>query len=261
MNVILTGEGFLGSRLKQKLMADTPLDYTHIPHNQIQTTTIKPFDYFFFCSSYGNLASHTNEEEIYKANIEDLLHVLFQVKNMKFKSFVYISSSSVKLKTQTTYSRTKRAAEEILLAMMEKHKLPIIIIRPFSITGVGEQSEHLIPKLIRSCLYGDKIDFVGSPTHDFIDVDDVAEGILNLVNHQAKGIFELGTGESYSNHDVLTLVEIATGKNAKINPVTGLRSYDNEHWVSNNFNARRFGWLPKKTLGDSIKEMVAYEKN
>lgn len=257
----LTGEGFLGSNIKKKLSENLPLDYTHIPHDQIQTFKYAPFDYFFFCSTYGNLASHTDEEQIFQANIEDLIHVLMQIKNFNFKSFVYVSSSSVKLKTQTTYSRTKRAAEEILLAYMERNKLPVCIIRPFSITGVGEQPEHLIPRLIKSCLYGDKIDFVGHPTHDFIDVEDVASGILNLSQNKAKGIFELGTGKRYTNHDVLALVEAATGKSAKINPVEGMRAYDNDNWVSTNFRARSFGWLPTKSLQDSIREMVAYEKN
>lgn len=261
MKVYLTGEGFLGSTLKQQLVQSLPLDYTHIPHKDIQTAEIKPFDYFFFCSTYGNLASHTDEDAIFKANIEDLLAVLRQIKNYPFKSFVYVSSSSVRLKVQTTYSRSKKAAEEILLAFMERHNLPVCIIRPYSITGVGEQNEHLIPTLIRSCLDGEKISFVPTPTHDFIDVEDVAGGIINLAEHSARGIFELGTGKSYTNQQVLDLVEDITGKKANVNIVPSLRSYDNTNWVSNNFKARGYGWLPNKTLKQSITEMVNYEKN
>ena len=133
--VYITGStGFLGSHLTKRLS-----DYLPIGHEHIQTTPLNPFSYFYFLSAYGNMATHTGEEAIFKANVEDLLSVLPRIKDFRFQSFVYMSTSSVRLKTQTTYSRSKRAAEEILLAFMERHDLPICIIRPYSITGVGEQ--------------------------------------------------------------------------------------------------------------------------
>lgn len=246
----LTGKGFIGKKLLEKI------DAVHIPHDKIQSTKLKPFDYFFFLSSYGNLASQDDDSKIFKANIEDLISILNQVKKMKFKSFVYFSSSSVKLKYQTTYSRCKKAAEEILLAIMERHNVPICIVRPFSVTGVGEQEEHLIPTLIRSCMEGEKMKFVGEPTHDFIDVEDVVDGILNLSEHGARGIFELGTGVKAQNEHVLMLVEHITGKKANIDRVSSVRDYDNDSWVSTNFKSRSWGWLAKKNLKQSIEEMV-----
>jgi nucleoside-diphosphate-sugar epimerase len=187
--------------------------------------------------------------------------VLLQIKKYKFKSFVFISTSSVRLKRQTTYSRCKKAAEEILLSMMEKYDLPICIIRPFSITGVGEQSEHLIPVLIDAAYTGKEVDFTPEPTHDFIDVEDVVEGIINLSEHSARGVFELGTGIKTTNFEVLELVEKITEKKVKARFIDNLRPYDNKDWVSTNFKSRSYGWLPKKTLEQSITEMVdAYRR-
>lgn len=251
----LTGStGFIGSHLLPKLKGDV----VTIPHDKIQSTKLKPFDYFYFLSAYGNLNSHKDEDQIYKANIGDLMHVLSQIREFKFKSFVYISTSSVMLKTQTTYSRTKHAAEELLLAFMEKHDLPVCIIRPFSVTGAGEQGEHLIPTLLDSAKTGKLVNFVPNPTHDFIDVDDVAEGIVSLANHGARGIFQLGTGKETTNQEVLDIVEKVTGKKVNINLVDSLRSYDTQGWVSNNYKARGYGWFPKLTLEDSIR--AQYEK-
>lgn len=251
----MTGEGFIGTHLKKQLTHELPLDYTHIPHEQILTTKLKPFDAFYFLSTYGNMSTQTDEKAIFQANVGDLLAILLQLKTIKFQSFTYISTSSVRLKVQTTYSRSKKAAEELLLAFMERYNLPICIIRPYSVTGVGEQEEHLIPTLINAAITGKEINFVPDATHDFIDVDDVAGGILNLSQHSARGIFELGTGKSYTNQQVLNLVEKVTGKKIKVNIVPSLRVYDNDNWVSNNFKARGYGWLPKKTLEQSIKEM------
>jgi nucleoside-diphosphate-sugar epimerase len=84
----------------------------------------------------------------------------------------------------------------------------------------------------------------------------------NLSEHSARGIFELGTGQSYSNQDVLDIVEKVTKKKANINVVGSLREYDSEEWVSTNFRSRGYGWTPKKSLEQSISEMVqAYEQS
>lgn len=244
--------GFLGTHLTKRIG-----DFIGIHHQDIPQTKIDGFSKFFFLSAYGNMAFHTESDKIVKANVSDLIHFLNQIDFKKtFRSFVYISTSSIKLKRQTMYSRTKKAAEEILLSYAEKYDMPICIIRPFSITGVGEQKEHLIPTLIRSCMEGDRIDFVPKPVHDFIDVEDVVAGILNLSNHSAKGIFELGTGIGYTNQQVLELVQEVTGKEANVDVVYKLRDYDNEEWISNNYRARMYGWLNRKSLKQSIQEMV-----
>jgi len=253
--VFLTGsKGFLGSHLLKRFP-----DAICIPHDKIDSIKLTPFDRFFFLSSYGNMSFHDDDAKIFKANISDLISILTQKATYKgFKSFTFISTSSVRLPVQTMYSRSKKAAEEILLAFMEKHKLPICIIRPFSICGVNEQKEHLIPTLIRSCMKGEKVNLVLEPMHDFIDVEDIVDGIVNLSDHSARGIYELGTGHQTSNKEVLEIVEKVCGKKANVNIVPSIREYDTANWVSTNFKARGYGWLPRKTLEQSIEESYEY---
>jgi len=250
--VYVTGaNGFIGSNLTKRIDHFTP-----IPHKEIATTVIDPYSRFFFLSTYGNMADHDSDTMILQANVGDLTRIIKQTDFNKINSFIYTSTSSVRLENQTMYSRTKRAAEQILFAFMEKYNAPICIIRPFSVTGVGEQKEHLIPTLIRSCMEGELVNFVPDPVHDFIDVEDVVSGIMNLSNHKARGIYELGSGKQYTNAEVLKMVEKETGKKATVNVVESMRDYDTEEWVSQNYKARGFGWLPKKSLETSISEMV-----
>ena len=257
MKEYVTGSsGFVGRHLTERLD-----NFVAIPHEKIQTFKYKPFKKFFFLSSYGNMATHTEDDLIIKANVSDLIHVVTNTNwENGIESFVYISTSSVTRKVQTMYSRVKKASEEILLSFMEKYNAPICIIRPFSITGVGEQKEHLIPKLIDSCLNGTPMPFDPDPVHDFIDVEDMVNGILTLSGKHTKGIFELGTGQGYSNQLVKQIVEKVTGKKANVHIVKNLRSYDSVDWVSRNFSARQHGWQPIKSLEQSIKEMV-YEQS
>lgn len=252
MTVYVTGSsGFIGSNLVKKLD-----NHASIPHFDIQKTDFSDADKVFFLSAYGNMSTHENEKAIIRANVTDLVHVANSVNWDKIQSFVFLSTSSVKLKVQTMYSRTKKAAEEVLLAYMEKYHAPVTIIRPLSVTGVGEQEAHLIPTLIRSILDDKPITLSPNPKHDFIDVSDVVDGILNLSNNHAKGIYELGTGISTSNKEVLNIVEKEIGKKGWVTIQDNMRAYDNEEWMSTNFRSRGWGWFPQKTLDESIKEMV-----
>ena len=203
--VVTGSSGFLGRHLVDRLgFCDT------VPHQDIQSFDFSQYESIYFLSAYGNMAHHDRVDMVVKANVSDIVSVLGSVDKDKLHSLVFISTSSVKRRVQTAYSRTKRAAEEVLLAYTERFNLPITIIRPLSITGVGEQKEHLIPSLIRSCLDGESIPFVPNPSHDFIDVEDVVDGIITLSSKQARGIFELGSGMSTTNDEVRLLVEDAT---------------------------------------------------
>lgn len=253
MNYLTGGNGFVGQALLKKI------DAISIPHQEIDTFELKDFDKLIFCSAYGNMSDHTDDFLTIKANILDLITLLTQAVKLKFKSFVYISTSSVKLPVQTMYSRTKKAGEEICLAFMEKYKLPITIIRPYSVCGVGEQEKHLIPVLIKAALNDTPVNLCEG-THDFIDIDDLTNGILNLSNHKASGIYELGTGISTPNSKVLEIVEFVTQKKLNATKVEQLRRYDNPNWVCEDFKAREYGWIPKKSLIQSIEEEYEYIK-
>lgn len=225
-----------------------------IPHEQLGTYKFKPFKKFYFLSTYGNIAGQTDVSKIMKANIADLSHVLAFVRETAGTSIMFMSSSSVTLPVQTSYSRAKHAAEE----MIKNAHVPYMIVRPYSVTGVGEQSEHLIPTLIRSCMEGASMELVPDAVHDYVDVEDLVDGIIQLDQRDARGTFEFGGGRGTDNTKVVELVEKACGKKANITVVKQLRDYDNTDWVCRN---PAEGWKPKKALEQSIQEMVSAYKN
>lgn len=202
-------------------------------------------DLLFFLSTYGNMAHHSDYQMMVNANVSDLITV-----TGLFDGWLcYMSSSSVTLPVQTPYSRTKRAGEEILQALPE---LKSCIVRPYSVTGVGEQKEHLIPTLIRSCMEGEKMMFNPFPVHDFIDVSDIVDGLLMVAEQEHTGIVEFGNGRPVTNQEVREIVEQACGKqaNAKVTR-DKLRDYDTSAWFcpSPHFKSN-------KNLVQSISEMV-----
>lgn len=231
MNCITGASGFIGSRLAARV------DAFKVPR-RAKAVGFAGFT-TYLVGAYGNRYGQDDVGEMIRANVPGVMQ----------GRVVYISTSSVLLKHQTPYSRTKRAAEEILLAQGNA-----CIIRPFTVTGVGDYEGHLIPKLIRSCLFGEAMEFVAWPEHDHIDVDDLVDAILNLQSHD--GIFEVGTGAGRTNQQVLDMVENVTGKRANVHRVDSLRPYDSNKWRASDFSARQWGWLPRKSFEETIREMV-----
>jgi nucleoside-diphosphate-sugar epimerase len=243
--------GFLGRHLFKRL----PINSAAIEHEDIYGYPLEDFDNFYFLSTYGNLYHHQNEVgNMLDANIRDLNYVLRLILKdaLACETFLYMSSSSVTLPVQTSYSRMKRAGEEMVLAMPFNG----CVVRPYSITGVGEQKEHLIPKLIRSCMEGEKMDFVPYPVHDYVDVADVVDGLLWLTEKKMSGIHEFGSCRPVSNEEVLAIVEKACGKKANLNVVKRMRDYDDSGWYCHKSSGIRIS----KELEQSISEMVeAYD--
>ncbi len=141
---------------------------------------------------------------------------------------------------------------------MAMNEFPSCIVRPYSVTGVGEQRQHLIPTLIRSSFEGEPMEFVPEATHDYIDVEDVVTGMMILSKIEARGIYEFGNRTPISNEEVRRMVEELTGKKANIVSVGRMREYDNPDWCCKTPNDY---WQPTKSLRQSITEMVAQYRN
>jgi len=253
IDTYVTGaSGFIGKALMALLDPETT---AAIPHQRIPVAHLEHFKRMFYLSAYGNLRGQDNWEETINANVLKLTAMLLEARRQAEADFVFVSSSSVTLKVQTPYSHCKRAAEEILLsANGDIYKVQIA--RPYSITGVGEQPSHLIPTLIRSCLEGELMPFCPGAVHDYVDVQDFVEGLILMAIEAGSGIYEFGRGIPVTNAQVRALVEMVTGKKANVIENVAGRKYDSSKWFCRSRSAEAFGWKPKVSLTESIRDMV-----
>ena len=262
--IAISGQsGFIGSHLSGRLTNYIRLGRDgYVPGFVDFDPVVAVFD----LAAWGNLASQNtgpiteNVKNCYQAN---LIRVVEEISNLRGSSqkFIYTSTSSVTLPKQTPYSISKKATEDYLkYASTLGYK--IAIVRPYTIVGIGEPKEHLIPKLIDSCLNGTEMPFVPDPCHDFLDVEDFVDALLLIEKKgEFKGeIYEIGGGEQVSNNTVRQMVEEVTEKKANLKYVDNLRSYDTKSWKANLERISTLDWKPKKNLMQTIKEMVAYAK-
>jgi len=271
MITISGSHGFVASNLA-KLLQVKPIPRRLLSSKSALIDYLSSIDTIIHTAAYGNYFFQKEDEKVFKVNVIYTFNLLEAAKKAGIKKFIYFSSSyelgtkqepmheEMVARPETMYGITKACGTQLT-----RHYSKIFntaIIRPFSIMGVGEQDCHLIPTLIRSCLYGEKIPFVPDPVHDWINVFDLCNGVIAVLNNIEKfngEIFHLGCGKQYTNQEVLEIVEKITGKKANIKIVKSIRDYDSNFWMADNRKLKSLGWKQTKTLEQSIKEMVDYE--
>lgn len=256
---ILRGDGFIGSHFKDAYRIGRDLN---IPPGDIST--------IWYTASYGNMYDQKDNREIVKVNCTDLKDLIKNTGN--FNLLVYFSSSSVYgtkfrpmketmiPKEDTPYALAKIGAEDYLHSLKGKYNL--VVVRPFSVTGVGEQSQHLIPTAIRCALTGETLNLDPDPVHDYIDVNDVISAcyiIRDFHLEWGKGfeIYNIGSGQQHRNDQVIDIIEQLTGRKITKRIVSKMRSYDTQTmWQADITKLKRLGWKPKVSLVQSIKSQI-----
>lgn len=238
--------GFIGSHLVEKLQED---GYEVVLITRSGFVPRK-LDRLIDTASFGNMSYQIDPIQIYTANVIRVIDILNQSEGIK--SIILTSTSSVELPYQTLYSASKKAMEDVSQIYKREKGLPITVIRPLSIYGVGEQKEHLIPKLIDSCLNGTQIPFVGEPKHDFLYVDDFIKALIEISDFEKERgsrPYKVGSGHLISNEEVKDVVEKITGKKANLKRVDSMRKYDTSEWPTGD------NWS-KVSLEEGIRRMI-----
>jgi len=119
------------------------------------------------------------------------------------------------------YATTKRAGELHVFNAHHLHGLPAFCLRFFTVYGPRQRPEMAIGRFIRSIEEGAPIPFYGDGTsrRDYTYIDDIADGIEAALEAGAPSGFEivnLGGARPVTLSDLVTKIETATGKRARI---------------------------------------------
>lgn len=276
--IVCGAGGYLGSNLRRHLEAQgketvvMPVEMLlDTPNMHIFLKNYEPYN-LYYLAAYGNLHGQSDIQEMYRAMIIKLLNLLEATKDTNMHSFISAGSTSeygnktipmtedLMLDPETFYGAAKAGATHLVQVWAKRMNAPAVVFRPASITGVGEQPIHLIPTLIRSCMLGEVMPFVGEPMHDYIDVTDVAKALEILSEHanEYKGeIFNVGSGVQTSNLQIKEMIEHITSRKANINKAEKINPLNlSQVWIADSSKMKDLGWKPQKTLYQSLEEMV-----
>jgi UDP-glucose 4-epimerase len=131
--------------------------------------------------------------------------------------------------------------------------------RIFFVYGAGQRSDSLIPSC-RSAFAAGRVPDIRQPrvAQDFIHVDDVAEGLVALLERDiASGVYNLGTGRPTSVSAVANAVARYFGAALPYPDST----YDLGFWADSTKTAQAADWRPRTSLEDGIdRTLRAFEE-
>jgi GDP-L-fucose synthase len=145
-----------------------------------------------------------------------------------------------------------------------------IFLLPVNLYGPGDnfapQSSHVIPALIKKCVdaiahgaaevevWGD-----GSPTREFLYVDDAAEGILLAAEHYNASLpVNLGSGEEASIRELVTLIARLTGFQGRVVWDASKPNGQPRRRLDTTRAARAFGFQARTGLATGLTNTVAW---
>ncbi len=174
---------------------------------------------------------------------------------------------SDRLDPELFYGASKAAATIIAQQFARSGRLPLTILRLFSVYGYWEDPKRLIPTAIVAALLQQPMALTQTDFYrDFIFCEDVAlacEKALTAPNAIDR-LFHIGSGQQHSNSQAVALIGEIAGRPIVISGRDfPAHQSDTTCWVSDNHLARRLlGWAPSHTLRQGLeKTYVWLEKN
>jgi nucleoside-diphosphate-sugar epimerase len=275
--ILITGaNGFIGTavvdfaRYNALEYVTLPRELLYFPKDLREFLQKENPKYIIHLAAYGNHYDQQDESQIVNTNIIGTFNLLQASKDIAYKGFINISSSSVygtkeipmredmPLDTDTFYGASKVAGEYLVKAFVKKYKKPVINVRPFSVYGENEAPHRFIPTIIRCIENHTPINLDPNPFHDWIYIKDFVEALFTLLEYPGKftgQAINIGTGEQYSNKDVLEKIEWILNSKTEVNISDKQREYDTSVWVADINYLKSLGITPKTDLMKGLRNV------
>jgi nucleoside-diphosphate-sugar epimerase len=271
MKYIITGyTGFIGKSLLGKLEGNEFFligrEWQTDNNLSIKIRDFNP-DYIIHCA-----AEIKNSSRTFSSNILMTNWLLENTLDLNYKAFINIGSSSEygkndipisekeSLKPRTMYEATKGASTLLCQGYANEYNKPIATIRPFSVYGIHEPKQRLIPTLFRN--FKNNIPSkISIGFHDFIYIEDFIDGLLKILYSDPqllKGdIINLGTGIQYSNLEVFNIIKKIFKSDLEYEPIDNIfNKYDTLNWVADISYAKgKYNFNPKYNLEKGLKHI------
>jgi GDP-4-dehydro-6-deoxy-D-mannose reductase len=168
----------------------------------------------------------------------------------------------------TPYASSKAGAELAGLEVWRRTGLPVLVARPFTHTGPGQDERFVLPSFVARLraahAVGERRVRTGNlePVRDLLDVRDVAEAYVLLLRAGEPGeVYNVARGEGTSVGDMFRRLAEMLGISAEAEPDPALaRRGDIPHLVGDPTKLRRAtGWAPARTLQQTLRGLLDAE--
>jgi len=175
--------------------------------------------------------------------------------------------------TNAPYGIAKKALLVQCQGYREQYGMNAIFLLPVNLYGPRDNfdlhSSHVIPALMRKCLeaqdrgaeeitlWGD-----GSPTREFIYVEDAAEAIVMAAeSYDGAEPVNIGSGEEIAIRDLAAKIAALTGFSGRIVWDTGKPSGQPRRRLDVSRAQREFGFRARTSLDEGLRETLAWYRS
>ena len=205
-----------------------------------------------------------------RTNVEGTFNLLEVArKNPNLKKFIQISTDEVygdmdeygevtladesfNLIGSSYYSATKASSDLLVQAAGRTYGLPYLITRTCNNYGENQHQEKLLPTIINCIknnlpipIYGD-----GKNIREWIHADDNSQFIWDLIQSDKTGVYNIGSGERYTNLQIIEIIEKILGYQLDFKFVQDRKGHDRAYGL-------RTTLKPKHNLKEYLRLSLA----
>jgi len=228
----------------------------------------------------AGIARSENFEDIYKSNLFTTINILDSIvqSNLSDTRILLISSSAVYgnavnanvaetalLNPVNHYGNSKLLVEKIAQQYIFKHKLKIILVRPFNLFGPGQGEAFIIPAFLTQLIRiknGLQIPVICvgdlSGKRDFIYIDEAIRAYwLILTRGEVGEVYNVGSGYAISIQSVLETLLNLTGISCEIQTDNRRIQYHQiQHIFADTAKINSLGWQNTTSFKEAINNII-----
>ncbi len=159
------------------------------------------------------------------------------------------------------YALTKRLAEEVCQFYASTYQLPVTIIRPFNVYGIGQAKHFLIPAIIEQVLgMGSEIRVKDlAPRRDYVYMEDLLTALVATIGRtDGYGVYNIGSGVSLSVQEVIRIIQDVAGTEKKIVSEQLIRHNELMDVVADISKAKqKLAWKPEHSFRAGIEKIIS----
>ena len=166
------------------------------------------------------------------------------------------------LDAKNPYAFSKKLSEDTCRFYASAFGIGVTILRPFNVFGPGQAEPFLVPFILRQVKAGGPVRVKDlGPKRDYVYVDDVADAVAAAIRVRPDfGIFNIGSGESWSVEELINLIQTMLGTDYPIESRHERRRDEVMDTVADIRKARTdLGWSPAFGLRGGLEDMFSKE--
>lgn len=278
--LIIGGTGFIGHHLLKEAVKLGWKCFSISRNKPQKKRKVKNVNYLLIDIKKTKKLTNINFNYDYIVNLCDISNKLLNtLSEKKLSKFLHIGTSAEygnlkkiphkensTCKPISSYGRKKLIITKNLLKRFQIKFFPLIILRLFQVYGLNDNSNKIIPFVIKNCLKNKSFEVThGFQTRDFCHINDITRAVIMFLKSNKKKIFgniyNIGSGQDIDIKSLIIKIENKIGKGR---PIFGKKKLSKQEIIYSKSSISKvkdhINWYPKISLDEGIIELINNEK-